>query len=183
MQQRREPRQARSLPKRSPTTTACVSRGSRIPSCGEALLSPACLRDCCCIRSGTRRSATWGLWWRYSRPLRSRSGERDLAFEEVYAVVRRIPRGRVMNYGQIAGFIRHPLSARAVGWAMQQCPQSIPWQRVVNAQGGISTENMTDPPGLQRLLLESEGVHFNESGKLSMTRYRWNAAKKQTKKK
>ncbi len=106
-----------------------------------------------------------------------------MAFEEVYAVVRRIPRGRVMNYGQIAGFIRHPLSARAVGWAMQQCPQSIPWQRVVNAQGGISTENMTDPPGLQRLLLQSEGVHFNESGKLSMSRYRWNPAKKQTKKK
>lgn len=108
-----------------------------------------------------------------------------MAFEEVYALVRRIPRGRVMNYGRIAGFIRHPLSARAVGWAMQQCPQSIPWQRVVNAQGGISTETMTDPPGLQRLLLESEGVHFNESGKLSMVRYRWSPSppKKKTKKK
>ena len=105
-----------------------------------------------------------------------------MAFEEIYAVVRRIPRGRVMNYGQIAGFIRHPLSARAVGWAMQQCPPGIPWQRVVNVQGGISTENLTDPPGLQRLLLEGEGVHFNESGKLSMDRCRW-SPKKQTKKK
>jgi len=105
-----------------------------------------------------------------------------LAFEEVYAIVRRIPRGRVMNYGQIAGLVRHPLSARAVGWAMQQCPQEIPWQRVVNAQGGISTENLTDPPGLQRLLLEGEGVHFHGSGKLSMARYRW-SPKKQTKKK
>ena len=105
-----------------------------------------------------------------------------MAFEEVYAVVRKIPRGRVMNYGQIAKLIRHPLSARAVGWAMQQCPQGLPWHRVVNASGGISTENMTDPPGLQRLLLEGEGVSFDGAGKLSMTRYRFSPAK-QTKKK
>ena len=105
-----------------------------------------------------------------------------MAFEEVYAIVRKIPRGRVMNYGQIAGFIRHPLSARAVGWAMQQCPQGIPWHRVVNAQGSISTENLTDPPGLQRLLLVGEGVHFDESGKLSMARYQW-SPKRPTKKK
>ncbi len=105
-----------------------------------------------------------------------------MAFEEVYAVVSKIPRGRVMNYGQIAGLIRHPLSARAVGWAMQQCPQGLPWHRVVNAQGSISTENLTDPPGLQRLLLEGEGIHFSESGKLSMARYRW-SPKQRTKKK
>ena len=83
---------------------------------------------------------------------------------------------------QIAKLIRHPLSARAVGWAMQQCPQGLPWHRVVNASGGISTENMTDPPGLQRLLLEGEGVSFDGAGKLSMTRYRFSPAK-QTKKK
>ena len=105
-----------------------------------------------------------------------------MPFEEVYAVVSKIPRGRVMNYGQIAGLIRHPLSARAVGWAMQQCPQGLPWHRVVNAQGSISTENLTDPPGLQRLLLEGEGIHFSENGKLSMARYRW-SPKQWTKKK
>jgi len=88
-----------------------------------------------------------------------------------------------MNYGQIAECIRHPLSARAVGWAMQQCPQGLPWQRVVNAQGRISTENRTDPPGLQRLLLQSEGVRFEASGQLSMARYRWSPPKRQTKKK
>jgi len=87
-----------------------------------------------------------------------------------------------MNYGQIAGLLRHPLSARAVGWAMQQCPSGIPWHRVVNASGGISTENLTDPPGLQRFLLEDEGVHFGDDGKLSMSRYRW-IPKKATKKK
>ncbi len=100
-----------------------------------------------------------------------------MAFEDVYAIVRKIPRGRVMNYGQIAGLIRHPLSARAVGWAMQQCPKGIPWHRVVNAEGGISTEMLTDPPRLQRLLLEGEGIRFDQSGKLSMSRYRWTPKK------
>ena len=65
---------------------------------------------------------------------------------------------------------------------MQQCPKGIPWHRVVNAGGGISTENLTEPPGLQRLLLESEGVDFDESGKLSMTRYRWTPVKRTKKK-
>lgn len=105
-----------------------------------------------------------------------------MAFEEVYAVVRKIPRGRVMSYGQIAKLIRHPLSARAVGWAMRQCPQGLPWHRVVNASGGISTEDMTDPPHLQRLLLESEGVEFDDGGKLSMTRYRWSPTRQAKKK-
>lgn len=95
-----------------------------------------------------------------------------MAFEQVYEVVGRIPRGRVMSYGQIAAMLDRPLSARAVGWAMQQCPQGLPWHRVVNASGGISTHEMTDPPGLQRLLLEEEGVEFSAGGKLSMSRYR-----------
>jgi len=78
-----------------------------------------------------------------------------------------------MSYGQIAGLLRRPLSARAVGWAMQQCPKGLPWHRVVNAHGGISTENSTDPPGLQRLLLEAEDIRFDENGTLPMPRYRW----------
>lgn len=100
-----------------------------------------------------------------------------MAFEEVWHIVRKIPRGRVMNYGQIAAQLKHPLSARAVGWAMQQCPEGLPWHRVVNAQGGISTHDMTDPPGLQRLLLESEGVHFGQGGKIAMDRYRFEPTK------
>jgi methylated-DNA-protein-cysteine methyltransferase-like protein len=98
---------------------------------------------------------------------------RASAFEEVYALVRRIPRGRVMSYGQIAGLLGRPLSARAVGWAMRQCPDDVPWQRVVNAAGGISTEHLHEPPDLQRRLLEREGVRFDSAGVLSMSRYRW----------
>lgn len=105
-----------------------------------------------------------------------------MPFDEVFTIVRRIPRGRVMNYGQIADMLQSPLSARAVGWAMRQCPRDVPWHRVVNAAGGISTENLTDPPGLQRHLLETEGVRFGQDGKLSMTRYRFTPSERTRKK-
>lgn len=102
----------------------------------------------------------------------------------VYAVVRCIPRGRVMSYGQIATLLSRPLSARAVGWAMRQCPEDVPWHRVVNASGGISTEHLHEPRDLQRRLLEKEGVRFGGDGKLAMERYRFTPvrAKKKTKK-
>lgn len=95
------------------------------------------------------------------------------AFEAVYRIVRRIPRGRVMSYGQIAELLEQRLSARAVGWAMNQCPGDVPWQRVVNAAGGISTAHLHEPPALQRRLLEQEGVRFGTNGTLSMKRYRF----------
>jgi methylated-DNA-protein-cysteine methyltransferase-like protein len=89
-------------------------------------------------------------------------------------MVRRIPRGRVMTYGQVATLIENRLSPRAVGWAMHGCPEGVPWQRVVNAQGSCSTDRIPDiPPGLQRALLEGEGVEFDERGRLDLERYRW----------
>ena len=100
------------------------------------------------------------------------------AWEEVYRIVRRIPRGKVMNYGQIADLLDRPLSARAVGWAMRQCPSGLPWHRVVNASGGCSTDHLHDHPGLQRALLEAEGVRFGEDATIDLTRYRWSSAKR-----
>jgi methylated-DNA-protein-cysteine methyltransferase-like protein len=89
-------------------------------------------------------------------------------------VVRRIPRGRVTSYGQIARLLERPLSAQAVGWAMRHCPPELPWHRVVNASGGLSTERLHDlPPGFQRALLEREGVRFRGDGTLDLARYRW----------
>ena len=78
-----------------------------------------------------------------------------------------------MSYGQIASLLSRPLSARAVGWAMNQCPGDVPWQRVVNASGGISTEHLHEPADLQRRLLESEGIRFEKTGSLSMSKYRF----------
>ena len=64
--------------------------------------------------------------------------------------------------------------ARQTGWAMHGCPEGVPWQRVVNASGGLSTERMPDiPPGLQRSLLEREGVVFRPNGTLDLATYRW----------
>jgi len=77
-----------------------------------------------------------------------------------------------MTYGQIAALLEHGLSPRAVGWAMHGCPEGVPWQRVVNASGGCSTERMPDvPPGLQRALLVQEGVVFRQNGTLDLEFY------------
>ncbi len=102
------------------------------------------------------------------------SGDKAQVFRRVYALVRRIPKGRVMTYGQIATLIESRLSPRAVGWAMHGCPPGVPWQRVVNASGGTSTDRLPDmPPGLQRALLEAEGVAFRPNGTLDLEPYRW----------
>ena len=96
------------------------------------------------------------------------------AFAGIYVLVRRIPRGRVMTYGQIATLLENRLSPRAVGWAMNGCPGDVPWQRVVNAKGGCSTDRLPDAPlGLQRHLLAAEGIEFGENGTLDLELYRW----------
>ncbi len=96
------------------------------------------------------------------------------AWQEVYALVQRIPEGKVMNYGQIARLLKHPLSARAVGWAMHRCPEGIPWHRVVSASGRCSTDSLPHvPPGYQRALLEAEGVQFGADGRVDMSLHRW----------
>lgn len=96
------------------------------------------------------------------------------AWEEVYAVVRRIPSGKVMNYGQISALLTRSLSPAAVGWALRRCPRDVPWQRVVNASGGCSTDSLPHLlKGTQRALLEAEGVEFTSEGKVDLSRFRY----------
>lgn len=79
-----------------------------------------------------------------------------------------------MTYGQISSLLEQRLSPAAVGWALRACPEGVPWQRVVNASGGCSTERLPDsPPGLQQALLEAEGVEFAADATLDLERYRW----------
>ena len=100
--------------------------------------------------------------------------EKTDAREAVFAMVARIPAGRVMTYGQIAAELGSRLSPRAVGWMLHGCPDGVPWQRVVNASGGCSTDRLPDfPQGLQRSMLEGEGVAFGDDGTLDLERYRW----------
>ena len=100
--------------------------------------------------------------------------EREKAFASVYALVRRIPKGRLMSYGQIATLIENRLSPRAVGWAMHGSPRGVPWQRVVNASGGCSTDRLPGfPKGMQRMMLEAEGVVFRKNGTADLEALRW----------
>ncbi len=98
------------------------------------------------------------------------------AFARVYAVVRKIPRGRVMTYGAVARLSGMPRGARIVGYAMRasQSARPIPWQRVVGlARPGVARVSIKDPIGgaLQRQLLEREGVRFDARGGISLARY------------
>lgn len=90
----------------------------------------------------------------------------------VHALVRQIPRGQVATYGQLAAILGYPRAARAVGFAMKRCPHDLPWQRVVNARGGISLRANVSGMITQRIRLEHEGVPF-EHDRVNLTRCRW----------
>lgn len=98
-----------------------------------------------------------------------------IAFDRaVYRLVKRIPRGRVAIYGQIAALLGAPRAARAVGYAMKRCPQGgdVPWHRVLNARGGISLRANVSGMLTQRILLEREGLSLR-NGRVDLKRYRW----------
>ncbi len=109
----------------------------------------------------------------------------EQVFEKIYRMVLRIPRGRVMTYGQIARLLDDRFSPRLVGWAMHATPRDgrdIPWHRVINSRGSISTGRViTHQPDLQRLLLEAEGVVFNEGGRCDLAVFQWSPGLKKRK--
>ena len=132
-------------------------------------------------------------------------------YDEIYKIVRSIPKGRVLTYGSISAMIGGRMSAQGVGWALKALGNkkksakaarpsktssknaapskskvatskgtspdmdSVPWQRVVNAQGGTSTHKVGVPADLQRQLLEAEGIVFNEEGCMDLGKYLWTA--------
>ena len=99
------------------------------------------------------------------------------AFETVYRVVERIPAGRVATYGQVSRLLDGRLSPIFVGWALHAVPDSrdpVPWHRVVNARGGISTRRVLGyAPNLQRELLEAEGVRFGPDECVDLSTFLW----------
>lgn len=97
-------------------------------------------------------------------------------YARIYAAVRRIPRGRVATYGQIAMVAGLPRQARLVGYALSAVPleSGIPWHRVINAAGRISLRRTDSGGGVtQRLLLEREGVRFDGGGQTDLERFGW----------
>jgi methylated-DNA-protein-cysteine methyltransferase related protein len=100
-----------------------------------------------------------------------------MSWDPVYALVKRIPRGRVTTYGELARALRLPGGARAVGYAMAACPngRGIPWHRVIGAGGKV---RMPEPyASLQRRLLASEHVEM-DGARIDLKRFGWSPAKK-----
>ena len=97
------------------------------------------------------------------------------SYQRIWAVVRRIPRGRVATYGQIATLAGLPRRARLVGYALHAShADSLPWHRVVNASGRLSLARLDPSAGVtQRLRLEREGVEFDARERVKLDRHRW----------
>jgi methylated-DNA-protein-cysteine methyltransferase-like protein len=93
-------------------------------------------------------------------------------YQMIYRCVALIPHGNVATYGQIAKKIGIGNNARVVGYALHHLPKDtkVPWHRVVNARGMISLRGSCE---LQRRLLEQEEVHFDNSGKINLNKFRW----------
>ena len=110
-------------------------------------------------------------------PRSSPSDPVERLYREFYAVVRRIPRGRVVTYGQVAELAGHPGAARAVGAAMRACDgRTLPWQRVVGKHArNLARVAILDPVGgaVQRELLEREGIAFTRAGYIPLDRFAW----------
>jgi methylated-DNA-protein-cysteine methyltransferase-like protein len=96
-------------------------------------------------------------------------------YEQIYAVARQIPSGKVATYGQIAAIVGRGCSARQVGYAMaalKRDDKGVPWQRVINSQAKISLRH--DQGGaIQRQLLEAEGVEFDNEDRTDFDRFGW----------
>jgi methylated-DNA-protein-cysteine methyltransferase-like protein len=126
----------------------------------------------------------------YFTPVSRSSDGEHLArlYRSIYAVIRRIPRGRVATYGQVAEIAGLPRGARVAAAALKVSGGQVPWQRVVGKADRTHAKiAILDPVGaaVQRALLESEGVDVGDAGRIDLTIYGWRNAlrKRRTKRK
>ena len=103
---------------------------------------------------------------------------RVTAYERIYRVVRRVPRGRVATYGQIAELAKAS-GPRQVGYALHSLPEGhdLPWHRIINSRGEISLNSGVGGGSLQRALLEAEKVVFDKKGRVDLKRFQWKRKK------
>lgn len=102
----------------------------------------------------------------------------DSFFERTYELVRQIPEGRVASYGQLARMMGEPRKARFVGFAMHASPGmagGVPCHRVVFKDGRLAPGFAFGGPGVQRQMLEAEGVGFTSDGRVDMRSFSWEA--------
>src|SRR5271157_2007548 len=94
----------------------------------------------------------------------------------ICAVIRRIPKGWVATYGQVAAMAGLPRRARLVGHVLQRLDPAtdIPWHRVVNAKGEVSYSlSRNGGDALQQRLLKREGIEFDDRNRCNLERFRW----------
>lgn len=98
----------------------------------------------------------------------------EKVYERIYALVKKIPPGKVATYGQIAGLTGR-CTPRMVGYAMAALKggQDVPWQRVINCRGMVSQRKKGSGALRQRNLLEAEGVRFDAAGRTDFGRFGW----------
>ena len=104
----------------------------------------------------------------------------DSFYDKIYRIVKRVPKGKVATYGQIAAICGAPRSARTVGWALHVLPadklEKVPWHRVINREGRISTTCLEHPADMQAYLLKTEGIEvIKKEGnwRINLEKYLW----------
>jgi methylated-DNA-protein-cysteine methyltransferase-like protein len=107
----------------------------------------------------------------HSPPTPSATG----TYARIYAVIKRVPRGGVATYGQVAALAGLGGHARQVGYALSALPEGsrVPWHRVINARGEVSPRSEPGIDSDQRCLLEAEGVLFGPNDRVSLARFQW----------
>lgn len=93
--------------------------------------------------------------------------------QKVLQIVKKIPKGKVTNYGTVAVLAGVPRGARLVGGVLHFNIEDAPWYRVVNRQGFISTKCLEHPKGLQKALLEQEGIEVSSDFMVDLDKYGW----------
>ena len=106
------------------------------------------------------------------------------SYVRIYAVVARIPAGRVATYGQVAAMAGLGKAARQVGYALHALPEGspLPWHRVINSRGEVSLRAIPGYDGWQRHLLQEEGVVFDARGRVDLERFRWEPRSRKSRK-
>ena len=101
----------------------------------------------------------------------------DTLATQVFALVRACPAGRVTTYGWIGKALGYPRGARMIGWIMNELPEGVPAQRVINSKGELSGSWAFGQKGRMHKLLENEGVVFSEDERVDLKRYGWDPSR------
>ena len=96
---------------------------------------------------------------------------------QVFALVKACPAGRVTTYGWIGKALGYPRGARMIGWIMNETPEGVPAQRVINSKGELSGSWAFGSPNLMRQLLEAEGIVFSAEERVDMKRFGWDPSR------